>query len=203
MRRRELCSKRSQNSPTADFPRRSSTVIPTPKYRNRLTGIPKRVHLSMQACYIDHMRRRLRSFFLCLLIVSLPMHGIAGVARFACGMSHPASLVYGAEPDMALAVVVADAGSQKGDHEHAVLAAQSSFPLEGDCESTSTDAYERSSCGTCAGFSIGACAPPPVGFLSAVEGPANGLQQFSPTSSTGHIPARIERPPSLLTPTAA
>lgn len=161
------------------------------------------VHLSLHACYIDPMRSRLRSFFLCLLIVSLPVQGIAGVARFACGMSHHASVVSGAEPGRTLAVAVADAGNHAGEHEHVAPFAQSASSSDGDCESTSTDAHERSSCGTCAGCSIGACAPPPVALLSAMEEPAKGLQQFSPSSFTGHIPARIERPPRLLTPTAA
>ena len=161
------------------------------------------MRLSLQACYIDHMCSRLRSFFLCLLIVSLPVQGIAGVARFACGMSHHASVVSNTEPDAPLAVAAEDAGNHAGDHEHVAAAAQGASSPDGDCASTSTDAHERSSCGTCAGCSIGACAPPPVALLTAVEEPANGLQQLSPSSFTGHVPARIERPPRILTPTAA
>jgi hypothetical protein len=129
------------------------------------------------------MRNRLKSFFLCLLIVSLPMQGIAGVARFGCGMVHqPAAQnteAHGMEHDMS--------------HAPGETAAQDTASPDDDCEETGE--HGRSGCGTCPSCSIGANAPPPVLTISAVEEAVIGRQQFISSSFIGHIPARIERPP--------
>ena len=160
------------------------------------------VHFFRRACYIHHMRSRLRSFFLCLLIVSLPMQSIAGVARFACGMTHHPSIVDGSEPGMQMPVMTAGVDMQDEGHAHPDMAAQTASP-DGHCEDSGADTHGRASCGTCGGCSIGAYAPPPVMAISAAEEPANRLQQFSSSPFTGHIPARIERPPRSGTPIAA
>jgi hypothetical protein len=72
-------------------------------------------------------------------------------------------------------------------------ATQDTASLDDDCEETGE--HGRSGCGTCSSCSIGAYAPPPVLTISAVEEAVIGSQQFISSSFTGHIPARIERPP--------
>lgn len=143
------------------------------------------------SCYIDHMRNRLRLFILCLLIVSLPMQSIAGVARFECGMSHhpleDSSVQVG---DMPMPDMVHEPGHQEAHAHDAAAMQDSSQPFE-DCDSD----HQRSGCGTCAGCCIGASAPPPVVAVTAVEEAVSAVQQFSLSSFPGHIPARIERPP--------
>lgn len=148
------------------------------------------------------MRSRLRSFLLCLLIVSLPIQSIAGVARLACGMIHHLSSVDSRVHGMTTPVMMTDGTMHDSGHEHSDSMAQSALPGE-DCEASVTDTDGRSSCGTCSGCSIGAYAPPPVMVLTAGEEPANQLRQSSSSPFTGHIPARIERPPRTSTPIAA
>lgn len=171
--------------------------------RDDMTVASNCVQFPPQPCYIGHMRSRLRSLFLCLLIVSLPVQGIAGVARSACGMAHHPSTVDDVEPDIVLTVAMAGTAMQDNGHEHVDAAAQGSSSSDGDCESDSLVGHEPSSCDTCAGCGIGASAPPPVLLVNAMEEPANGLKQLSPSSFTGHIPARIERPPRHFAPYAA
>jgi hypothetical protein len=76
---------------------------------------------------------------------------------------------------------------------HGNTAAQDTVAAGDDCEETGD--HGRSGCGTCTSCSIGAYAPPPVLTISAVEEAVIGRQQFISSSFTGHIPARIERPP--------
>lgn len=145
------------------------------------------------------MRNRLKSFFLCLLIVSLPMQGIAGVARFGCGMTHqPADVDHQATLDQPAAQIAEAHGMDHGmehDMSHAPgeTAAQDTASPDDDCEETGE--HGRSGCGNCTNCSIGAYAPPPVLTISAVEEAVIGRQQFISSSFIGHIPARIERPP--------
>ena len=94
-----------------------------------------------------------------------------------------------------------DAEAHGMDHgmEHAMwpapgdAVAQDTASAGDDCEEMGD--HGPSGCGTCTSCSIGAYAPPPVLTISAVEEPVIGRQQFISSSFTGHIPARIERPP--------
>ncbi len=158
------------------------------------------VHATPGACYIDHMRARLRSFFLCLLIVSLPLQGIAGVARFECGMAHH-PLTAAGEPGGMQMDTTAAVDSHDGEHGHAAEPAQSVASPDQDCDDNGSHA--RSGCGTCASCSIGAYAPPPVMTVTAVEEAVSTALQFSSSSFTGHVPARIERPPRTAASIAA
>jgi hypothetical protein len=72
-------------------------------------------------------------------------------------------------------------------------ATQDTASPDDDCEEMGE--HGRSGCGTCTSCNIGAYAPPPVLTISAVEEAVIGRQQFISSSFTGHIPARIERPP--------
>lgn len=143
------------------------------------------------SCYICCMRDRLRLFFLCLLVVSLPIQGIAGVTMVECGMSHPPAVDSSAHPgDLQTSGVLDDATHDEA-HGHVAAAMQDGGESPDACDSS----HQLSRCGTCTGCGIGACAPPPVVALTAVEEAVSEVQQFSLSPFTGHIPARIERPP--------
>lgn len=140
------------------------------------------------ACYIDYMHNRLRSLLLCLLIFSLPLQSVAGMAKFACAMTHSSLASEGNETALMLTMRSMDDDSHEAGHEHTDSDAQNSAGADQDCEHNGNHAHGRSSCGTCASCSIGAYAPPPVIAVAAIEEAATGLQQFSSISFTGHIP---------------
>lgn len=147
------------------------------------------------------MRARLRSFFLCLLIVSLPLQSIAGVARFECGMAHHSLTAHADHAGgMQMEATVAGEGHD-GGHDHVATPVQRVASQDEDCDDGGPHA--RSGCGTCASCSIGAYAPPPVMAVTAVEEAVSTALQFSLPSFTGHVPARIERPPRTAAPIAA
>lgn len=150
------------------------------------------------------MRNRLRLFFLSLLIVSLPMQGIAGVTRLECGMSHhPAGDGNVLADDMPVSGTVHDTtheashetshetSHEAASHEHDATAMLDAGQSDPDCDSD----HQRSACGSCPACGLGAAAPPPVLAGTAVEEAVSSLQQFSLSSFPGHIPSRIERPP--------
>lgn len=156
-----------------------------------IAGATKLVPIPTVSCYIDYMRNRLRLFFLCLLIVSLPMQSIAGVARFECGMSHhPLDESSVQADDMPMAEMMHEATHEES-HEHDAADMQDVSQSDEDCDSD----HQRAGCGTCAGCCLGASAPPPVIAGTAVEEAVSGIQQLSLSYFPGHIPARIERPP--------
>ncbi len=130
------------------------------------------------------------------LIVSLPMQSIAGVARLECGMSHhPATAGSVQQDEGPMPDMIAD-DAQASVHEHHEMVSQDSSQSDEDCEGSS--GHKKASCGTCAACSIGACAPPPVVAVTAVEEAVSGVRQIPLSSFTGHIPARIERPPRAI-----
>jgi len=57
------------------------------------------------------MRKSLRIFFLCLLILSLPMRSMAGVVTAECGMDHQAAVATSVEHGAMSAHETTDAGS--------------------------------------------------------------------------------------------
>lgn len=163
------------------------------------TNVTNCVQKSLLPCYIDQMRNSLRLFFLCLLIVALPMRSMAGLATAECGMDHHTAADPGVEHGAMPAHEMADAGAHEAGHdatyEDDIVIAQGEQGCD-DCETTS-GVHEAAGCGTCAECCIGACAPPPVVVVTAVEEAVSNVQQFPLSSFTGHIRARIERPPRL------
>ena len=140
------------------------------------------------------MRHRLRLYVLYLLLFSLPVQGIAGVARIACGMAHDSPVVSNiSQVDVSIAVLVASNVPERG-HYHAGAVAPTDSQSE-DCDDAGS--RHRTSCGTCSGCSIGAYAPPPALAVTAANEAANGAEELSPSSFSGHIPSRIERPPRI------
>ncbi|MEW6023211.1 MAG: hypothetical protein AB1807_13850 [Pseudomonadota bacterium] len=145
------------------------------------------------------MRKPFRIFFLFLLVVSLPMRSMAGVATAECGMDHHAAVDGSAGHTAMLVHEMQDMEAHEAGHEdmpdHRQAAPQDEQPCD-DCE-TASDVHEATGCGTCAQCCIGACAPPPIVVLTAVEEAVSSVQLFHLSSFTGHIRARIERPPRL------
>jgi hypothetical protein len=97
--------------------------------------------------------------------------------------------------------VTAVVDTHDGEHGHAAAPAQRAASPDQDCDDGGSHA--RSGCGTCASCSIGAYAPPPVMAVTAVEEAVSTALQFSSSSFTGHVPARIERPPRAAASIAA
>jgi hypothetical protein len=113
-------------------------------------------------------------------------------------MHQPADANHQAMLDQTVAQITDAHGMDHGmahdmSHTHGNTPAQDTVAAGDDCEEIGD--HGRSGCGTCTSCSIGAYAPPPVLTISAVEEAVIGRQQFISSSFTGHIPARIERPP--------
>ena len=122
-----------------------------------------------------------------LLIVSLPVQGIAAAITLPCTIAHSSIAGTGAESmdDCDESEMMM---SKAPDHAGADVAQQHK-----PCDQGSHGAH--SSCRACCACSVGASAPPPFTVAGApVQNFPNG--HISPTSSfTGWIPSRIERPP--------
>ncbi|MEX5747647.1 hypothetical protein [Massilia sp. X63] len=88
-----------------------------------------------------------------------------------------------------------------GAHVHSAAPVQRVASPDQDCDDDGSHA--KSGCSTCASCSIGAYAPPPVMAVTAVEEAVSTALQFSSSSFTGHVPARIERPPRAAASIAA
>lgn len=163
------------------------------------TNVTNCVQNSLLPCYIDHMCKSLRLLFLCLLVISLPMRSMAGLATAECGMDHQPAVDTSVEHGAMLGHEMADAGTHEAGHdaafEHDIPSVQAEQDCD-DCETTS-DVHEAAGCGTCAQCCIGACAPPPIVVMTALEEAVSSVQLFPLSSFTGPIRARIERPPRL------
>jgi len=138
------------------------------------------------------MRKRLRLFFWCLLVVSLPMQSIAAIAKFECGMSHQSGMASDIGENKALLQHMGNDAAHEPMVSTGSTAMQS---VDSDEDCGSSGEHKRVACAVCAGCSIGACAPPPCIALTAAEEVVQDIRQFSLSSFDGHIPARIERPP--------
>jgi hypothetical protein len=122
-----------------------------------------------------------------ILIVSLPLQGIAAAIAMPCTMAHATLTAPGIqsmedcdEPEMMM--------SKAPDHSGADVAQQ-----QNHCDQGAHGTH--SSCRACCACSVGASAPPPFAVARA---PALRFENnhISPTPSfTGWIPSRIERPP--------
>lgn len=132
------------------------------------------------------MRSLVRLVMLWILIVSLPVQGIAASVKLPCTMSH-ASAVSQAE--------VSDDCHEAGMVMTTAHVSDVSAHQDMPCDQGSHQ--KHSTCRACSACCVGAAAPPPFEMsVPPVEHFANDY--ISPTSSiTGWIPSRIERPPRL------
>jgi hypothetical protein len=145
------------------------------------------------------MRKSFRIFFLFLLVVSLPMRSMAGVATAECGMDHQAAIDSSTGHSAMLVHEMQGMEAHEAGHEDMPEHRQAVPQYEQSCDQCETmnGVHEATSCGTCAECCIGACAPPPIVVVTAFEEAVSNVQQFPLSSFTGHIRARIERPPRL------
>jgi len=116
-------------------------------------------------------------------------------------MAHRSLTLNAGAPEMKSMVGMADESAQDREHAYASSAASDDSSQDDDCEREGSHA--RSGCSTCANCCLGAYAPPPVVVLTLVQAAADVALQFPPSPFTGHIPARIERPPRTVAPVPA
>ena len=141
------------------------------------------------------MCNRLHRILLYFFIVSLPVQGIAAVARFECGLAHHSSTHSKKSHLKVLVGLTTVSDATVVVQHHTLERTPDASPPHGDCENT--DRREPFRCGTCTTCSITAYAPPFVTSLTTAQEGADSVPELSFFSFTGHIPARIERPPRL------
>lgn len=137
------------------------------------------------------MRPWIRILMLWIMIVSLPMRGIAGAVTYSCAMTHAsmanravASLQDCDDPEMTMPMVQPHARVHAG----ADIAHRDKPCDQGSCQ-------KHSSCRACPACHVGAAAPPSIAI---VEVPAASLanRSISPAPFfTGWIPSGLDRPP--------
>jgi hypothetical protein len=139
------------------------------------------------------MRSIVRIVMLWILIVSLPVQGIAAAITSRCTMVHTSSASPGA-------TVMDDCD----EHEMTMPMAQSEASAHASADAAHQDTpcdngshQKHSSCRACSAGYVGASAPPPFA-VGAFPAEQFATDYVSPISSfTGWIPARIERPPRV------
>jgi hypothetical protein len=128
-----------------------------------------------------------------ILIVSLPLPGIAATIKCPCTMTHasmagPATGSADGCGDSAMRMPMAQPKAQEGAGIH--VAHRNRLCDQGEHQ-------KHSACRACSACGVAASAPPPFAFASLpVAHSANGTISPAP-SFTGWIPSCIERPPRL------
>jgi len=134
------------------------------------------------------MRSLIRLVVLWILIVSLPVQGIAASVRLPCAMSHAAAVSQVEVRDgCAEAAMVMTTAPSHASH----VATHQDMPCDQGAH------QKHSTCRACSACWVGASAPPPLEIaVHPVEHVAN--DHITPTPSmTEWIPSRIERPPRV------
>lgn len=138
------------------------------------------------------MRPLARIIMLWIMIVSLPLQGIAATIGLPCTMAH--ALVSNAATETADAC---DDAAMVMPIQHD-LTRQDQAGAKVEHEDAPCDQHEHgkgSSCHACSACWIGASAPPPFAVPGQLPGPHTSLAFSSITSHSGWIPSRLERPP--------
>lgn len=147
-------------------------------------------HVIFACARLIYMRPFVRVLMLWILIVSLPVQGIAATITSPCRMAHTTSASPEAtvmddcdEHEMAMSM------TQSTAQAHASVAADHDMPCDSGAH------QKHSSCRACSAGYIGASAPPPFA-VAGLPAEQFATDSVSPISSfTGWIPSRIERPP--------
>ena len=150
------------------------------------------IHGELACARFICMRSIVRLLLLCLLIVALPLRGIAAEIALPCTMAHTSAASSATERTGVSGhpgtVWSAHSGAQEHGDTPAVHPAK---PSDKGVHSG------HSSCRVCCVCHVGVSAPPP----SATSGPLTAhfvKDRIFPISSfTGWIPPRIERPPRV------
>jgi hypothetical protein len=138
------------------------------------------------------MRRYLRPIFLWMLILTLPVQGLAGALKSSCAMESNSTGHFQAASERCHDGVAAMASASVHAHEALSLGANTQCHPQhcgGD------ENQKHSSCSACSSCCIGACAPPSFGPVVPTIALFNHLYFLTSYPFTGFIPARLERPP--------
>ena len=134
------------------------------------------------------MNRMLKTFFLWLLLATLPLQGVAAVVKATCGEKHHSMMVDSHDHHHDHAGTSPHHHGDAADH---ALASQDSSSTTADTD----DVAKAATCSACAACCVGASAPP--SSLDPIpELPASASLVISPAVAfVLHIPASLERPP--------
>jgi hypothetical protein len=136
------------------------------------------------------MRSLVQIFMLWILIVSLPLRGIAAEIPLPCTMVHASA------DSAARAMECCDhEGMMMGMGQPAAHAHADADPAHQDTPCHNDSSPTHSSCRVCCACHVGVAVPPAFAVLDPVvahftENPVSPISSF-----TGWIPSRIERPP--------
>jgi hypothetical protein len=138
------------------------------------------------------MRRHVRIIVLWLLILVLPVQGIAAALRLSCDMAPHSN---------------GQTTSEAADHCHdddsgGMIKAPGGTPDEAStgCEHDGCQGSPHptnSSCSACSASCLGAAAPPSIAPVLPVFEVANNAYLLTSYPFLGYIPSRLERPPRL------
>lgn len=140
-----------------------------------------------------YMRLLVRTLMLWLLIVSLPVQGIAATIKLPCTMAHASIAGAGAESmdDCADPGVMMSMAQPKAQEHAGANVAHQDMPCDQGGH------QEHSSCRACSACWVGASAPPPFALTILPEEHFANDTLPPGSSFTGWIPSRIERPPRV------
>jgi hypothetical protein len=144
--------------------------------------------------YTCRMIRAFKTFFLWLLIASLPVQGMAAAMKSSCAEEHHATASATEMPAMA----EHHHAQMTAHHQHAdgMHMASADAPVE---QPHATDHKLKSSvCSSCASCCLGASAPPSVTVLTPVYDSAEFVIASPSPLLASFIPAGLERPPKSL-----
>lgn len=143
------------------------------------------------AHYIYSMNRVLKTFFLWLLIATLPLQGIAAAMKASCGPGHHATALLNDAVDNHH-----HDGQAAADHHPDRTAISALENLSSDMpDASSARQLESSFCSSCASCCFGAIAPPPISLQTPIYSSSEFIVVTAPPLVTGFIPAGLERPP--------
>lgn len=132
------------------------------------------------------MNRTLQSLLLWLMIVMMPVQGIAAVIKASCGPNHHH---------------VAQVANEAEHHHHDGVAAHASSDSmfgtsmnAGDVRADS-DSYKNAFCSACAACCSGAVGPPALVTLPSQQGSSESFVLAAASLVAGFIPAGLDRPP--------
>ncbi|RYE78612.1 MAG: hypothetical protein EOO80_08195 [Oxalobacteraceae bacterium] len=134
------------------------------------------------------MHSIVRLLMLWLLIVSLPVTGIAAAAAMPCTMANAQAMAMDDcdEPGMMAPIIQSGAQVDSGSHG-----------AHQDIRCGQDASGKHASCRTCSACHVGAVAPPPFQFLEPLVIRVTGTDLAPASFFKGWIPFLLERPPRI------
>jgi hypothetical protein len=136
------------------------------------------------------MPRLLKTFLFWLLIVVLPIQGMAAVANASCGTAHHETFSTIAGHDHSMV--------QGGHDGHEAMHAAMDGHHAPHAASHKHQDHKHSSCSACAACCFGAAAPPPFAVWNPAIPRSESVIAAHPIPRPGFVPPGIERPPRHL-----